>query len=317
VRLAVLERIDAGQHRDAAGAVWDEFLGDLSSWALILGAIGVVLATTAASLLRTFDLHEPLRAAWERIVHEPKRTWPRVGRAVALAAVGVLMVIAPGELLRALVIAVGVYLIARAVSALVAALAEWRGWSLERVEAAAEGARESDPISTWSVLGVTAGLIVVASAGVGVGLSLALRDGGEAAKPAVRVGECNGSRALCERRLNQVAFLGTHNSYAGAGYPGFLFPEQEGTISKQLADGVRGLWIDTYYGVPGQRVFTRTDKIDPALNAQLKATLGPQFVQAGERLRATIAKPPADAPTRIYLCHGFCELGAVDAEQAF
>jgi O-6-methylguanine DNA methyltransferase len=31
----------------------------------------------------------------------------------------------------------------------------------------------------------------------------------------------------------------------------------------------------------------------------------------------TFYEPPSDAPTRIYLCHGFCELGAVDAEQAF
>ncbi|MFL5871674.1 MAG: hypothetical protein ACJ75R_11365, partial [Solirubrobacterales bacterium] len=73
----------------------------------------------------------------------------------------------------------------------------------------------------------------------------------------------------------------------------------------------------TYYGVPGRRVYTRTDKIDPALNAQLKATLGPRFEQAAADQRAGLAKPPADAPTRIYLCHGYCELGAVDAEQAF
>src|SRR3954454_13593389 len=317
VRLAVLDRIDAGEQRDAAAAVWDEFMGDLSSWALILGAVGVVLATTAASLLRTFDLHEPLRAAWDRIVHEPERRSSRVWWAVGLLVVGLLMVFAAAELLRALIIALGVYLVARAVSALVAALAEWRGWSLERVEAAAQEARESDPISTRRVVAVTAGLVVVAAAAVAIGLSLVLRPGDESAKPAARTGECNGSREICERRLDEVAFLGTHNSYAGAGYPGFLFPEQEGTISSQLEAGVRGLWIDTYYGVPGGRVFTRTDKIDPALNAQLKATLGPKFEQAAERLRASIAKPPADAPTRIYLCHGFCELGAVDAEQAF
>jgi len=250
-------------------------------------------------------------------VHEPERRSSRVWRAIGLLAIGLLMVFAAEELLRALLIALGVYLIARAVSALIAALAEWRGWSLERFETAAQEARVSDPIRARRVLAVAAVLIVVVAAAAGIGLSLALRPGDESVEPTARTGKCNGSRVLCERRLNQVAFLGTHNSYAGTGYRGFLFPEQEGTISTQLENGVRGLWIDTYYGVPGKRVFTRTDKINPALNAQLKASLGPEFEQAGQRIRESVAKPPADAPTRIYLCHGFCELGAVDAEQAF
>jgi hypothetical protein len=314
-RLALLDRVHAGDRRDAAAAVWEGFLGDLGSWALALAAVGVVLATAAASMLRAFDLHEPLRQAWARITHEPATGRGRAAWGLGLAAAGGLMVFAPGELLRGLVVAVGVYLIARAVALVVRAVAEWRGWSLERGESTAEAAERADPISPRRVLLTGAATVAVAAVAVGVGLSLALRQS-DAAPPAGAKGRCNGSRALCDRTLDKVAFLGTHNSYAGADYPDFLFPEQEGTIPSQLEAGVRGLWIDTYYGSPGRRVYTRTDRIDPALNAQLREQLGPKFEQAAARVRARVAQPPADAPQRIYLCHGYCELGAVDAEEA-
>ena len=315
-RLALLERVHPGDRRDAAAAVWNEFLGDLDSWALALAAVGVVLATATAAFSRAFDLHEPLRRAWARIAQEPVSGRGRATWGLGLAVVGAFMAFAPGEFLRALVVAIGVYLLARAVAIVVRALAEWRGWSLEDAESRAAAAERADPIDYRRVLGASAAAVVVASVAVGVGLSLALRQS-DAASPATANGRCNGSRALCDRTLEKVAFLATHNSYAGAGYPDFLFPEQEGTIPTQLDAGVRGLWIDSYYGVPGRRVYTRTDRIDPALNAQLRDELGPKFVQAATRIRARIAQPPADAPQRIYLCHGYCELGAVDAEQAF
>ena len=313
-RVAVLDR--AGQP-DVAAAIWDAFLGDLSRWELALAGVGVMIATAAAALLRTYDLHEPLRRAWSRAVHEPSHGAARVLWALALAAVGLMMALAPGEVLRATVVVVGVYLLARAVSTAVGAIAEARGWSLDRLEAASSAARARDPIDVRRVLTIGAVVVLASSVAVGAGLSALLRDDGGQPAVAKPTGECNGARALCDRSLEEVAFLATHNSYAGTGYPGFLFPEQQGTISSQLRDGVRGLWIDTYYGVPGRRVYTLTDLIDPALNAQLKAELGPQFEAAAARLRSEIAEPPADAPRRIYLCHGFCELGAVEAGDAF
>ena len=62
----------------------------------------------------------------------------------------------------------------------------------------------------------------------------ALLSGGES--PAVaRVGRCNGHAALCDRRVDQVAFLGTHNAMAAAGEPGWLFAAQDAGIAQQLA----------------------------------------------------------------------------------
>jgi hypothetical protein len=139
--------------------------------------------------------------------------------------------------------------------------------------------------------------------------------GGGSGKEQVPPGVCNGSAALCSEPLDEVVFPSTHNSFAGANVRGWIFPEQDAGIPEQLRDGIRGLWIDAYYGIPGRRVYTDTAKINPALNAQIQRTVGPKLIAAADRIRADIARPPAGAHPRIYLCHAYCELGAVDAEQ--
>lgn len=64
--------------------------------------------------------------------------------------------------------------------------------------------------------------------------------------PAAPAGACNGSRALCSRRLDQVAFAATHNSYAASDEPGWRFASQRHGIARQLRDGVRALLIDIH-----------------------------------------------------------------------
>ncbi len=58
--------------------------------------------------------------------------------------------------------------------------------------------------------------------------------------------KCNGHAALCERRFDQVAYATTHNSMSNAD-EGWLAPNQEHGIERQLEDGVRGFLIDTHY----------------------------------------------------------------------
>jgi hypothetical protein len=43
----------------------------------------------------------------------------------------------------------------------------------------------------------------------------------------VTVGACNGYRELCDRRLNEVVFAGTHNSMGAADIPDWMFANQE------------------------------------------------------------------------------------------
>jgi hypothetical protein len=99
-----------------------------------------------------------------------------------------------------------------------------------------------------------------------------------AAKPLPR---CNGSKALCSRHLNRVVLPATHNSMSAASR-GWDIPNQPVGIARQLADGIRGLLIDTHYGrlQPDGTVVTDDDGTHTA------GRLG------------------------LYLCHELCELGA-------
>jgi len=55
---------------------------------------------------------------------------------------------------------------------------------------------------------------------------------------------CNGSADLCGLRFDQLALAGTHNSMSNA-EEGWLLPDQQFGLARQLDDGIRGLLLDT------------------------------------------------------------------------
>lgn len=68
-------------------------------------------------------------------------------------------------------------------------------------------------------------------------------DTGNTAAPATA---CNGHVALCDRRLTELTLPGTHNSMSNAD-AGWLIPNQQHGLTRQLEDGVRALMLDTHY----------------------------------------------------------------------
>jgi hypothetical protein len=56
---------------------------------------------------------------------------------------------------------------------------------------------------------------------------------------------CNGHEELCDRRFDQVSFAMTHNAMSNA-EAGWLLPNQNFGITRQLGDGIRGMMLDTY-----------------------------------------------------------------------
>ena len=119
-RTVAVGQVDGADAREAVGAVWDAFLGDLRTAAWILAGCGAVVAAAAASLIRPVTLDAPLRRAAGWIAAEP--TWPalRVLRGVALVAVGLVCVLAWQTVARALITVAGVYLVFAGVSAILA-----------------------------------------------------------------------------------------------------------------------------------------------------------------------------------------------------
>jgi hypothetical protein len=123
---------------------------------------------------------------------------------------------------------------------------------------------------------------------------------------------CNGSRALCSRPLNEVAFAGTHNSMAAAGERGWLFAAQDAGIPAQLRDGIRALLIDTHYGVQTPRGVASQLAPGSKSRSKIADEVGDTFVRTAERLRKTLGYRGGGTP-EVFLCHAFCEVGATGA----
>ena len=118
---------------------------------------------------------------------------------------------------------------------------------------------------------------------------------------------CNGSARLCAMPLGDVAFATTHNSMASTA-DGFIPPNQDTAVDEQLEHGIRGFQIDVYAGYPRKgSVYTELEGRFGEQATDLPTT----FVGQATRIHRALGAPPAGTPTRVYLCHTFCELGAV------
>ncbi|MDF1505487.1 hypothetical protein PYV61_21225, partial [Roseisolibacter sp. H3M3-2] len=233
----------------------------------------------------------------------------RLVRLLALAAAGGLAVVAPGALLAVLAAVAGLALAfvgLREIFGLVL-LAAPAGARLGRALAASgEG---------WAVGAVLVVVLAVTFAG-----TIAVANRARAARAApTTIDACNGAAALCDRRLDEVTLAGTHNAMASADVPGWMFAQQERGIAAQLDDGVRALLVDVHYGVPvrgtavGDRV--RTVLGPGATDVAAARVLGPEGNAAAMRIRDRLVGG-AEGARGLYLCHGFCELGAVALDAA-
>lgn len=133
--------------------------------------------------------------------------------------------------------------------------------------------------------------------------------------PPSPTGACNGSKALCARRLDQVVLPATHNSMSAA-QQGFLFANHRTGINAQLAGGVRGLLIDTHPGVKTPKgVYTELPE-DQKSRKKLEDTVGVQATATAEVIRSQLGYRGGGEP-QVYLCHAFCEIGATLALSQF
>jgi hypothetical protein len=100
---------------------------------------------------------------------------------------------------------------------------------------------------------------------------------------------------------------------SNAAIPDWMFPHHQAGIPDQLRDGVRALLIDVYYGFPGAaRIKTDLSGRRPTTEA-MHEILGEEGVEAALRIRERLVGVD-DGRRGLYLCHGFCELGATELE---
>jgi len=128
---------------------------------------------------------------------------------------------------------------------------------------------------------------------------------------------CDGAAALCDRRLDEVVFPATHNSYAASDEPGWRFASQRHGIGRQLDDGVRALLIDIHFGVrdPASGV-VRTDlRADGADRNKVAQQLSPAALRVADRVAGRVGAGLPEGTPAPYLCHTLCELGAEPLDQ--
>jgi hypothetical protein len=128
---------------------------------------------------------------------------------------------------------------------------------------------------------------------------------------------CNGASALCDRRLDEVDFPGTHNSFAASDEPGWYFANQRYGISRQLDDGIRALLIDVHYGVHDPATGrVRTDLTAEGSDRNKVAEHVPAAaLRLADRIAGRVGVGTLSGTPELYLCHTLCELGAEPLNQ--
>src|SRR5919108_1413365 len=242
------EEVTDEEVRDAVRGLLDAYVGDLVGWALLLALLGLVVAAAAAAL-DPEDVEDPVRRMRDRIFRRPRTTAGRAVRGLAALAGGIVVVLNPTLALQLLAIGAGALLVFFGSTEILVLLqrpgqTRVEGERMRRRAFAAAG---------------TAGAVVV---GAAVALVVVVTSGGadpQAAERVVYSGKCNGSFGLCDVRLNEAVFAGTHNSFSAADSPGWFIANQRRTIGRQLEDGIRLFLIDPHWGVRDQEGKVRTD----------------------------------------------------------
>jgi hypothetical protein len=295
--------LDGERERRALDAVWRALFGDLGSAALSVAVGGLLLAAAAAARYPGWSVQRARE--WSRSL-----AIPRALRVAAALAAGLACLLAPGTVLRALVLVIG------------AALVVWAmGEAARSVQARLPSRSGGSPASgsapglRGSAFTVAAGAAVAASLAIAVAIALDVPPV-PAAGAAPSTG-CNGSRALCSRRLNEVVWPATHNSYAASDQRGWYFANQRREIAKQLADGITGFLIDVHWGVrdPGTgRV--RTDlRAEGSDRNKVVRQLDPRALRVAQRIGGRVGTGLPQGQSSLYLCHTLCEIGAESLDQ--
>jgi hypothetical protein len=295
--------------RRAASALWGAMLGDLVNLLLLTAAAGAVTAAIAGTRADLPDLQPMLARAWARVSAPPKTDRTRAARASALLVVGILILLDPRVAVETIAAIGGVLLVYAGADELIEVMHRHLPPPTEASAARRARGLVRRALPATVVVLIAAGGIAAFAVGGGV-------DPPAATAPTDR---CNGHVELCGRRLDQVVLPATHNAMSAGDLRGWFSAEQEGSIARQLAAGVRGLLIDAHYGIRvsgGVRtdLTERSERAGDADRALYVKTLGPEGLAAIQRIRDRAI--PGNGTPGVYLCHRFCELGATEITSA-
>jgi hypothetical protein len=291
--------IDDPLLRGAAQGIWRTYLWGFANWGLLFSGLGILFAAGGSSSL-DFDLRAFVRRAAMGVTTSPIHRGRRFLWGAGLFLAGVLAVIFPTEFAQ------GAAMVAGILAAFVGVRELFR-LMLESAPAfpvlAAAGPKQSRKLRTALAIGL---VLVLGTIWVFFRRPVA--------EPlASEITACNGSGGLCDRRVDQVVFAGAHNCMSNARISDWMFPHHESDIPHQLKDGIRALMFDVHYGFPGAARIKSDLTGDRPPAEMLQHALGQEGMDAAMRIRERLVGAD-EGHRKLYLCHGFCELGAYELE---
>ena len=300
-RVAVIGAIPDPLVRGAVSDVWVAFAGGFRGWAIGIATVALMLMAGAAAFLERVVLRETLRRGVDELTaRQPTKSREAI-RVLCLFVIGMFGILAPVATLVGAVTIAGALVLAMAVYQLVLLLAP-------PAQHSDEPAPRLNP-----ALGIAVICVALTAAGLGA-LTLMVRYQPQQVLAATGpLLECNGAAALCDRPFDQITFPGAHNAQGSATNPSWLFPNQDQNVAGLLRRGIRAFMIDVWDGnLVGDRVKTVFAKEED--RAKFEKAIGPEAFAAAMRIRDRLVG--AGGPTAVYMCHGFCELGALPVDTA-
>jgi hypothetical protein len=291
------EELTNAEVRGAVGGIWGAYMDDLMTWLIGGAAAGWLLAAGAAPVLRPYSAASGLARLRALVLPGELSQRGRVVRGALVFGVGIWVIVDPSLALRVAAVGVGGVLLYISSGELLSATAP------------AGGGRASLRLRAPRRLAAAAAGVAAVAAGIGVAIALT---GGASNVKAGTLPTCNGYAQLCDRRLDEVVFAGTHNSMSAADSPGWLIANQDRKIGQQLQDGIRLFKISTHYAIADSGGGVHTDITAEHVNINRVAKkLNPAARVALERLSRSLGRGSvAKAKRDIWLCHTLCELGA-------
>jgi hypothetical protein len=285
---------------EAVEGVWQAFWGGFMTWALVLSFVGLVLTAAVTSVLERVQITEIANHAQQWIRESERSTAKRLISIVLLLSTGTFVIFFPSAALTifALIAGMLVFLVG---------LREFFSLALSSLPQMKKSVQlEIEQERMSPVRFITLSILALVSIGLGIYF---LFHGDAATGVQQEIETCNGFEELCDRSLNKVVFPAAHNAMSSADVATWMFPNHENGIRAQLQDGIRAFLIDTHYGTPiGDKVKTLLEN-EGAARIKYEAVLGKEGVDAAMRIRDRLIGG-GEEKNEIYLCHGFCELGA-------